>query len=168
MFPPRCAVLERAVLSADLSSVPHSSGGDEAADSASTRRRIFSGKSGSRSAENTDWNHSRTPPPPISHPPTPVRPSVCLSAEFLTVLTSDCRRLRGAHRGGGEASYPPATFPSSAQLNKRSGSEVSRLSPPPPPCKLFRTVDPVGGVGWGGDATLEGEAAGGRCPHFIR
>lgn len=79
---PLCCSGERVVLSADLSSVRHSSGGDEAADSASTLRRIFSGKSGSRSADT-----------PTVTTPAPPHPSVRLSAEFLTVLTSDCRRL---------------------------------------------------------------------------
>lgn len=137
MFPPRCVGVERGCSLAELSSVRHSSGGDEAADSSSTQRRIFSGKSGSRSADNTNCaSPPLTPTPPLSCPCV-CQPSFRL---FWHPTVAGCERLLwGAHRCGEKRLTPLPTFPAQLNLNQRTRSEVFLL-PPSPPVQAFRTV----------------------------
>lgn len=98
--------------------------------------------------------HHPHPHPPHSHPH---YPSVRLSAEFPTVLTSDCRRLWAAAVRStpmrGEASRPASNVPSSAQL--KPANQIRSL---PPSTISSRASFPDGHTGspW----RLEGEATG--------
>lgn len=111
-------------------------------------------------------------PHPLFPTPTPMRPSVRLSISRV----SDCSDIRLSQAASGceeltAAGQKRLTRPQPSPSRLNFTSEAARKSP-----GFLHLLHRAGffgrslrrSGGGGGDATLEGEAAGGRCPHFIR